>query len=639
MQKAAWQTLSVSDQRRKALLSGGAVITLFVLLYVAWGISALTGGDLVARNVSVDGVALAGLDEADVRAVASDFDTQLASQPATVVVGDVEIATNLAQLGVHTNTDQLVADAFAARKGGPVIFRPFSWVGSFFGDEPIERQLLVDELEAETNTMTLIQGQLSEPTDPTFSVTSSGVTVMAGIDGATIEQAGIANQVKTALDNGEPFVVIIAPVPLAPSLETATLEALAAEANAATNAQLEIAVLGQTAVIEPEMLRTWVTLDVSGAAPQWLLDNAKLVADLQPLFPALGSDEQIARFDVVGGAPIIIPANESVQCCGDESAADVRAALLAPAPTPDPEAGEDEAAPIRAVELTPVTSGGDEGVAELESLGIIEEVATFTTNHDCCQGRVQNIQRMAEIVRGHVIRPGELFDLNEITGRRTTANGFVAAGAIAEGVIEPQIGGGVSQFTTTMFNASFFAGLEFVEYQAHSIYFSRYPRGREATISFPKPDFIVRNTTPYGILVWPTWTDTSITVTLYSTEYVDVEDIGRSESAQGACTRVTTTRQLTYQDGTVDTDTVFAVYRPGEGLDCNGNSTRPTTTTVVPDESTTTVEGGDSTTTTAAGGETTATTATTTTTPTETTASSTTTTAPAVDEGDGGADT
>lgn len=624
----------MSDQRRKALLTGGAIISLFVLLYVAWGISALTGGDLVARNVSVDGVAIGGLDEDDVRAVASDFDTQLAGQPATVMVGDVEIATNLAELGVHTDAEQLVIDAFEARKGGAAIFRPFSWVGSFFGTAEIERQLLVDEAEAEANTMALIEGQLSEPTDPTFSVTDSGVTVMAGIDGATIERAGIADQVQTALDNGEPFIVTIAPVPLAPSLETATLEALAAEANAATSEQLEVSVLTQSVVIEPAMLRSWVMLDVSGAAPIWQLDNDKLITDLLPLFPALGSEDQNARFDVVGGSPIIIPANESVLCCGDDSAADVRDALLQPAPERDPEADEDDPAPLRSVELAPITSGGDEGVAELEALGIVEEVATFTTNHACCQGRVQNIQRMAGIVQGYIIRPGEVFDLNDITGRRTTANGFVAAGAIAEGVIEAQVGGGVSQFVTTMFNASFFAGLEFVEYQAHSIYFSRYPRGREATISFPKPDFIVRNTTPHGILVWPTWNDTSITVTLYSTEFVDVEDIGRTESPQGSCTRVTTTRQLTYQDGTVETDTVFAVYRPGEGLDCNGNSTRPTTTTI-PDDTSTTEAGGSTTETTAGGGETTeTTTATTAPASSETTAPAT--TEPLVDEGDGG---
>lgn len=582
----------MSDQRRKALLAGGVVITLFVLLYVAWGVSALTGGDLVARNVSVDGVALGGLDEADVRSVASDLDTQLAGEPATLVVGDVEIPTNLAAIGVHTDADQLVDDAFAARKGGFILFRPFSWIGSFFGDKAVDRSLIVDAGTARTATAELIAGQLTEPTDPSFALDANGLTVVPGIDGATVEFTGVADQIQAAVDNGEPYVVRLDPVALPPTLETAALQALADEANAATAQPLEVSVLDKSAVIEPAMLRSWVRLDTSGAAPTWILDDELVIADLRPQFNGLGSEEQQAHFEVVDGKPIIIPANETVQCCADDSGELIRSALVGPAPTPDAEAEEPV---LRSVELTPITSGSDEGVAELEALGIVEEVATFTTNHDCCQGRVQNIQRMAEIVQGYVIRPGELFDLNEIVGRRTTANGFVAAGAIADGVIEPQIGGGVSQFTTTMFNAAFFAGVEFVEYQAHSIYFSRYPRGREATISYPKPDFIIRNTTPYGILVWPTWTDTSITVTLYSTEYVDVKDVGRTETAQGACTRVTTTRELTYQDRRVERDTVFAVYRPAEGLDCNGNSTRPTTPP--PEETTTTTAPGESTTT------------------------------------------
>ena len=172
--------------------------------------------------------------------------------------------------------------------------------------------------------------------------------------------------------------------------------------------------------------------------------------------------------------------------------------------------------------------------------------------------------------------------LNGLVGERTQAKGFVPAGAIAQGVLEDQVGGGVSQFTTTIFNAAFFAGMELVEYQSHSLYFSRYPRGREATVSWPKPDFKFRNDTPYGILIWPSYNDTSISVTFYSTKNITVEDLGRRESAQGACTRVATTRQRTWPDGRTETDTVFALYRPSEGLDCNGNPTKPTTTTVPP---------------------------------------------------------
>ena len=215
-------------------------------------------------------------------------------------------------------------------------------------------------------------------------------------------------------------------------------------------------------------------------------------------------------------------------------------------------------------------------MAELESLGIIEEISTFTTSHACCANRVTNIQRFADLTRGVIIRPGEDFSLNGHVGMRTTEKGFVADGAIAQGVIEPQVGGGISQFATTFFNASFFAGLEIPEYQSHSLYISRYPEGREATISWRKPDLRVTNQTPYGILVWTEYTDTDITVTFYSTKYFEkVEALPVIRTSNNKCRVVTTPRERTMPDGTVLTDSVFAQYRPGEGFDCAGNSTRP----------------------------------------------------------------
>src|SRR5690606_29940826 len=140
----------------------------------------------------------------------------------------------------------------------------------------------------------------------------------------------------------------------------------------------------------------------------------------------------------------------------------------------------------------------------------------------------------------------------------------------------PTVGGGVSQFATTLFNAAFFAGFDFLDYQSHSIYFSRYPYGREATISWPAPDLVIENTTDYPALIWPTYTDTSITVSIYSTKSVQVEDVGQEVSPARQCTRVDTHRLRTYDDGRQVEDSVFATYRPGEGFDCNGNpTTRP----------------------------------------------------------------
>jgi vancomycin resistance protein YoaR len=181
---------------------------------------------------------------------------------------------------------------------------------------------------------------------------------------------------------------------------------------------------------------------------------------------------------------------------------------------------------------------------------------------------VQNIHRIADLIRGVVILPGETFSVNDHVGRRTRAGGFTDGGAIIDGRVGTGIGGGISQFATTFFNASLYAGLDFGEYQSHSLYISRYPRGREATLSFPHPDLQIKNTTPYGVLVWPTYTDTSITVHLYSTKHAQVAIGEPTASPAGACTRYTTPRTRTYPDGRVDQDTVFARYRPAEGVNC-----------------------------------------------------------------------
>lgn len=134
-----------------------------------------------------------------------------------------------------------------------------------------------------------------------------------------------------------------------------------------------------------------------------------------------------------------------------------------------------------------------------------------------------------------------------------------------------EVGGGVSQFITTMFNAAFFAGLELDQYQSHSVYFSRYPFGREATLSNPWPDLVLTNSTNYPVLVWPTYEATSITVTLYSTNHIDVEEIDQRVTYRNQCQHSEIDRQRTYPDGRVVVDTIEANYRPGDGIDCNGN--------------------------------------------------------------------
>lgn len=153
--------------------------------------------------------------------------------------------------------------------------------------------------------------------------------------------------------------------------------------------------------------------------------------------------------------------------------------------------------------------------ADAEALNVDHLIGTFTTYHASGRPRVHNIQLMADIVRGTVLEPGDTFSVNEHVGRRTAAKGFVADGTIVGGEFVDEIGGGVSQFATTMYNAAFFAGIEIVEHKAHSYYISRYPMGREATLYYPTVDLRIRNDTANGLLIHTSYTPGSITVSLF----------------------------------------------------------------------------------------------------------------------------
>jgi hypothetical protein len=285
---------------------------------------------------------------------------------------------------------------------------------------------------------------------------------------------------------------------------------------------------------------------------------------------------------------VLTPGTDGVRCCDEVAVTAMLDALRAGNPGP--------------IELPVVTVPPATSTADLDALGIREEVSSFSTPHACCVPRVQNIHLAAEKLRGIVIKPGEMFSLNAALGERTEDNGYVSAPTIKDGVLVDDFGGGVSQVATTLFNAAYFAGLKYGEYQSHSFYISRYPFGREATVSWPAPDLEINNVSPYGILIWPTYTDREITITFYSTKWVaSVESSDPITYIVGqSCTRVETTRTVTFLDGSTSSGIVGARYRAmiddETGLPCESPLTEDATLTTAPGQPPPTLPNGATTT-------------------------------------------
>ena len=151
-------------------------------------------------------------------------------------------------------------------------------------------------------------------------------------------------------------------------------------------------------------------------------------------------------------------------------------------------------------------------------------VGEFTTGgYSSASGT--NISIVADTVNGAVVSPGETFSLNGYTGPRGTAQGYVSSGIIIDGRAGNAVGGGISQFATTLYNASYFAGMTDVDHTPHSYYISRYPAGREATVYEGAIDLAFKNDTPHPVKIETAFGGGEITVRLKGVKDREVESV------------------------------------------------------------------------------------------------------------------
>ena len=166
---------------------------------------------------------------------------------------------------------------------------------------------------------------------------------------------------------------------------------------------------------------------------------------------------------------------------------------------------------------------------EAEKASFDEVMGEFTTG-GFSGASGTNISRTASMVDGAIVLPGETFSLNGHTGPRGTAQGFVESDIIIDGRASEAVGGGISQFATTLYNASYFAGMEDVAHTPHSYYISRYPAGREATVYEGAIDLQFRNDTPYGVVIESSAGSSSVSVRMWSTKTREVSSSTGSRS-------------------------------------------------------------------------------------------------------------
>ena len=129
-------------------------------------------------------------------------------------------------------------------------------------------------------------------------------------------------------------------------------------------------------------------------------------------------------------------------------------------------------------------------------------LGTFTTRYDPSnKNRSNNIELATDKLNGTIILPGEVFSYNKIVGKRTIEKGYKEAGAYAGGKVIQEVGGGICQVSSTLYNAVLYANLAIIERSNHYFETTYVDVGRDATVSWGTVDFKFKNNRAYPIKI------------------------------------------------------------------------------------------------------------------------------------------
>lgn len=499
--------VSASKSTRIAASIGLVLLVVAALVVGAFGLARLYGRDTVLGDVTVGSAEIGGLPREDAESALVAYGDGLATRPVTVTLEGETLSVDPLTVGFEFSTEEVLDEAMTIgrdREGG-LLSQFVWWIGHFGSSETIEPRATIDEEAADMLFASWDVDVVGNPPSP-GGVALDGTTPVAVYPepGTQIDRLVATGLLHQATLDETRAPVAIPVTTWVPALTDADVDAAVAEAEAWLAGPITLSNDDRSLTFTVEDLASAFVAEVvqqSPAAIELSFDPEVVDDLLEPMRGDVETEPVDARLVVEGTSVRVIPGQNGTAVDAGESTRQLELAVQSPE---------------RSGEL-PFVEGADPDVTteELESLNITHLVSEFTTYHDCCQDRVTNIHLIADTVDGVIVRPGRSFGLNAFVGQRTEEKGYLPAGTIIGGEIEDTVGGGVSQFATTFYNAVFWGGYEDIAHSPHSFYFTRYPEGIEATISWPLPELEFRNDDADGILIKTTYTDTSITVRFY----------------------------------------------------------------------------------------------------------------------------
>lgn len=470
----------------------------------------------VLPGVTIGGQPVGGLEPSEARQKVQQATQGRDSKSVSVTFEDHNWTATAADLGLRYDVAGAIVHAFAIGHGAPL------WDGLAAELALLRQPANVDlRLQASDSRFSDWISDLAAGVDrpleeASLRVEGSSVTVMSGQDGRQVDQAGLETAIQRALlmDTSEPIEL---PMRIQPRTRTAE--------------QLSGAETELRSVLDPKPM----TLTLAGRS--WLVSPAAWQTSVNWSLPPAPATDPVLAFDGVGLRTLV----EGIAAQTNHPSRDAKLAwgangLTVIQPSTDGivvDVGATVAAMERGIrdgeKIVPVVANTPSpriSDSNLAALGIKELVSSGTSNFSYSPWeRVVNVKKMASLLNGTLIAPGEEFSFNNVMGDIDPREGWAEGLVILGGRTVPGLGGGICQVSTTTFRGAFLAGLPITERHDHDYPVPYYtqdgsPEGFDATVWSPDLDLKFVNDTP-GYLLLQTRLDTSsedLAVNFYGTK-------------------------------------------------------------------------------------------------------------------------
>ncbi|WP_145978664.1 VanW family protein [Granulicoccus phenolivorans] len=469
----------------------------------------LMAGNAVPRDTTVAGVRVGGLsrDEA-VSKLKNEYAAE-ADAPITVVAGDARIEVKPADAGLSVNYEKTIDASGVGKSWAPAhIWRVLTGGGAVAPVKDVDQRKLQE-------TVGRAAGEVNrESKNAELSLKGTEPVKVAGQNALELDQQALVKSLEDGYLSSREVTA---------KVQSTEPQVTDAEVDQAIEQQIKPALNGPITVdtgqgkfdVTPAMIAAASKIDIVDGAPKLSTDSAKLLEKAQPAIAKLDlKGAKDASYKKDGDTLTVVPSVDGSEVGKDNFEKAVMPAI------PSTE---------RSVKLELTGAKAKFTTEQAEQQKPKQVIGEFTTKFPHADYRNTNLGLAAQRINGNTVATNGVFSLDKALGPRTSSNGYVDGTVIAGAKLEEQTAGGISQSATTVFNAAWFAGLEDIEHQPHTMYFDRYPAGRESTIYSGSIDVKFRNTTDNAIYIEAyrqassPGTQGSITVRIWGTKKWDIE--------------------------------------------------------------------------------------------------------------------